>query len=111
PVVFLCESNGVAESQEWSSYMPIEDLSVRAAAYGMPGVRIDGNDVERVHQATSAALAAARAGEGPSFIVADTCRMRAHVEGLPDFRTAEYMAAWQNRDPLERMRRRLLERG
>jgi acetoin:2,6-dichlorophenolindophenol oxidoreductase subunit alpha len=111
PVVFLCESNGVAESQEWASYMPIEDLSVRAAGYGMPGVRIDGNDVQAVHAATATALARARAGEGPTFIVADTCRLRGHVEGLPDFRTAEYMQSWKARDPLERCRGELLRDG
>lgn len=111
PVVFLCEANGVAESQEWASYMPIEDLSVRAAGYGMPGLRIDGNDVQAVHAATAEALERARAGQGPTFIVAETCRMRGHVEGLPDFRTADYMAQWKARDPLEKAAAVLLEHG
>lgn len=111
PVVFLCESNGVAESQEWDSYMPIEDLSVRAAGYGMPGVRVDGNDVEAVFHATADALARARAGSGPTFIVADTCRLHPHVEGLPDFRSAEYLQGWRNRDPLRVARQRLFDAG
>lgn len=108
PVVFICESNGVAESQEWASYMPVEDLSVRAAGYGMRGVRIDGNDVESVHGAVGQALVRARDGAGPTFIVADTCRMRAHVEGLPDFRTQEMMKHWADRDPIARTRARLI---
>lgn len=111
PVVFLCESNGVAESQEWASYMPIEDLSVRAAGYGMPGVRIDGNDVQAVHAATVAALERARLGQGPTFIVADTCRMRGHVEGLPDFRTSDHMEQWKARDPLQKAAAVLLQQG
>lgn len=111
PIIFLCESNGVAESQEWASYMPLEDLSIRAAGYGMPGLRVDGNDVMAVYDATAAALARARAGEGPSFIVADTCRMRAHVEGLPDFRAQSYMETWRSRDPLERAAAQLLREG
>lgn len=111
PVVFICESNGVAESQHWESYMPIDDLSVRAQAYGMPGACIDGNDVEAVHRAVSEALDYARAGKGPSFIVAQTCRIRAHVEGLPDFRTKEYLEEWKQRDPVQLQRERLLSSG
>ncbi|VWX61686.1 conserved hypothetical protein [Burkholderiales bacterium 8X] len=111
PVVFVCESNGVAESQEWSSYMPIDDLSVRAQAYGMPGIRIDGNDIAAVYEAAQQALARAREGKGPTLIVADTCRLHAHVEGLPDFRTAEFMKTWAGRDPLPRARAAVLEAG
>jgi TPP-dependent pyruvate/acetoin dehydrogenase alpha subunit len=111
PVVFICEANGVAETQHWDSYMPIDDLSIRAAGYGMPGHRIDGNDVQSVYQVTRQALERARTGLGPSFIVAETCRMHPHVEGLPDFREAELMTQWKARDPLEKAERQLLEAG
>lgn len=111
PVVFVCESNGVAESQEWDSYMPIEDISVRASGYGMPGLRVDGNDVCAVYAATLKALERAREQQGPSFIVADTCRLHPHVEGLPDFRSAEYMQAWRERDPVRRTREQLIAMG
>lgn len=111
PVVFVCESNGVAESQEWSSYMPIDDLSVRAQGYGMPGIRIDGNDVAAVYRATQEALSRARQGKGPTLIVADTCRLHPHVEGLPDFRTPEFMKSWVERDPLPRARDAVLAAG
>ncbi len=111
PVVFICESNGVAESQHWESYMPIEDLSVRAQAYGMPGTRIDGNNVQAVNNAVREALARARNGKGPSFIVADTYRMRPHVEGLPDFRTPEMLAQWRERDPIDYWRSELIGLG
>lgn len=111
PVVFICEANGVAESQEWDSYMAIPDLSVRAAGYGMPGRRIDGNDVMKVYGETEAALERARAGEGPTLIVAETCRMHPHVEGLPDFRPRELMAAWAARDPVAAAAAVLTENG
>lgn len=111
PIVFLCEANGVAESQEWASYMPIEDLSVRAKAYSMPGAQIDGNDVELVHEQCSRAIELARKGEGPSLIVAETCRMRAHVEGLPDFRSAAFLEQWRLRDPVKCAEKRILADG
>lgn len=111
PVVFVCEANGVAETQEYESYMPIDDLSVRASAYGMPGVRVDGNDVEAVHTATLEAVQRAREGSGPSFIVAETCRIHPHVEGLPDFRNPELMAHWRARDPLVNAERALRTLG
>lgn len=109
PVVFVCEANGVAESQHWESYMPIDDLSVRAAGYGMPGYRIDGNNVQQVHDTVAEALARAREGGGPSFIVAETCRMHPHVEGLPDFRDAKFLDDWRARDPIDAARRLLVE--
>ena len=114
PIVFICESNGVAESQHWDSYMPIADLSVRArASYGMPGLRVDGNDAFAMHrQHASRALARARVGEGPTFIVADTCRLHPHVEGLPDFREpGDYLKYWKDRDPLQALSSRLLPRS
>lgn len=111
PVVFVCEANGVAETQNYGSYMPVNELSVRAQGYGMPGVRVDGNDVSAVHAATAAALDRARNGDGPTFIVAETCRLRPHVEGLPDFRSKEMLAYWRARDPIPALERLLYELG
>ncbi|MGN6188196.1 MAG: thiamine pyrophosphate-dependent dehydrogenase E1 component subunit alpha, partial [Conexibacter sp.] len=67
PVIFLCENNVYGEYSHWSHTTPIEVLAERAKSYGMPGVRVDGNDVGAVHEVVSEAVARARAGEGPTL--------------------------------------------
>ena len=68
PVVLLCNNNQWAISTPLSAQTKAETLADKAAGYGMPGVRVDGGDVLAVYQATSEALARARAGEGPTFV-------------------------------------------
>lgn len=81
PLVYFCENNGYAVTTPFSSVSPTEYVADRAAAYGIPGVVVDGQDAVAVHEATSAAVARARAGEGPSLIEAMVTRVRGHWEG------------------------------
>ena len=112
PAVFVCENNLFAISVCARYHMAISDISDRAAAYGMPGYSIDGNDVELVYETTKAAVERARRGEGPTLIECKTWRHRGHYEGDPDdYRTAEEKAAWMQKDPIERLAKRLIEEG
>ncbi len=112
PAIFFCENNLYGEGTPQHKQGAITQLSARAAAYGMPGVTVDGNDVVAVYQATAEAVARARRGEGPSFIEALTYRFRGHYEGDPQvYRSREEVAAWQARDPIPRLRALLSARG
>ncbi|HVO55901.1 MAG TPA: thiamine pyrophosphate-dependent dehydrogenase E1 component subunit alpha [Solirubrobacterales bacterium] len=81
PLVWICENNGWAISVPISEQSPTEDIADRAAAYGVPGVVVDGQDTLAVRAATEEAVARARAGEGPTLIEAKTLRVRGHFEG------------------------------
>lgn len=101
PVVLLCENNGLAYSTPTSAQFAVAPAE-RAAAYGMPGVVVDGNDVEAVFVAVHAARERALRGDGPTLIEARTMRMHGH--GSHD--DARYvdpalLAAWRERDPIE----------
>lgn len=112
PAVFVCENNLFAISVCARYHMAISDISDRAAAYGMPGYSIDGNDVELVYETTKAAVERARRGEGPTLIECKTWRHRGHYEGDPDdYRTAKEKAEWMQKDPIERLAKRLIEEG
>lgn len=81
PLVWICENNGWAISVPIAEQSPTENIADRAAAYGVPGVIVDGQDALAVREATAEAVARARAGEGPTLIEAKTLRVRGHFEG------------------------------
>lgn len=81
PLVWICENNGWAISVPIAEQSPTEDIADRAAAYGVPGVVVDGQDALAVREATAEAVARARAGGGPTLIEAKTLRVRGHFEG------------------------------
>jgi TPP-dependent pyruvate/acetoin dehydrogenase alpha subunit len=109
PVVFVCENNLYAASTHISHTMKISDIADRAAGYGMPGVVVDGMDVEGVFRAATAAVARARKGDGPTLIECKTYRYRGHSRGDPGgYRDKAEQAEWTGKDPIERMRRRLI---
>jgi 2-oxoisovalerate dehydrogenase E1 component len=113
PVVYLCENNQYALSTAMHESTSIDRLSMRAAAYGLPGETIDGNDVEAVYTATERAAARARGGEGPSFIEAITWRWGDHSmrANLPRYRAESDEQRWMHqRDPVQRSRERLEQR-
>jgi TPP-dependent pyruvate/acetoin dehydrogenase alpha subunit len=111
-VVFLCENNQYGESMPISKAIAIEDIACRAASYGMPGVVVDGNDVEAVYKAVEEAAQRARRGKGPSLIEAKTYRIGGHFDGESShYRSREEIDEWQKRDPIDRYRRWLLEEG
>ena len=108
PIVYLCQNNGWSISQPAASYLPAP-LIDRAAGYGLPGVLVDGNDVEAVREAVGVAVARARAGEGPSLIEARTWRASGHWATDP----AAYRPSGEAAppDPLQLLAERLRARG
>jgi len=108
PLVWICENNGWAISVPIGEQSPTENIADRAAAYGVPGVVVDGQDAVAVREATTEAVARARAGEGPTLIEAKTLRVRGHFEGDPQ-RYREDLADGLEvpRDPLAILRERL----
>ncbi|MGK5114327.1 MULTISPECIES: pyruvate dehydrogenase (acetyl-transferring) E1 component subunit alpha [unclassified Geodermatophilus] len=112
PVVFFCQNNQYAISVplERQSRVP---LYQRAAGFGFPGVRVDGNDVLAVLAVTRAALAAARDGQGPTFIEAFTYRMGAHTtsDDPTRYRLASELEEWKLRDPIARLKAHLSRSG
>lgn len=107
PVVFVCENNLYATCMPLTMATRNPHIASKAAAYGIPGVRVDGNDVLAVWQATSEAVKRARSGEGPTLIESLTYRMVGHHEGDPlvgSYRTQEEMDQWAHRCPIRRLR-------
>jgi len=112
PTVFFCQNNGwaISEPVGLQSHQP---LARRADGFGMPGIRVDGNDVLAVLAVTRWALDRARRGEGPAFIEAVTYRMGPHTtaDDPKRYRTDDDLAAWRERDPITRVRAYLAARG
>lgn len=112
PVVFLIENNGYGLSTPTHEQYACAALADRALGYGMPGERIDGNDILAVHATLTRAAARARRGDGPTLIEAITFRMRGHEEAsgtayVPDALFEE----WRAKDPLTRYERHLIDAG
>jgi acetoin:2,6-dichlorophenolindophenol oxidoreductase subunit alpha len=112
PVIFVCENNLYGEYSPIASTTPIERLSDRAASYAMPGITIDGNDIDIVHGAVSEAAARARAGEGPTLIEALTYRQKGHSRADPAaYRPAGELERWLERDPITLLAHKLASEG
>jgi acetoin:2,6-dichlorophenolindophenol oxidoreductase subunit alpha len=106
PLVWICENNGWALSVPIAEQSPTENIADRAAAYGVPGLVVDGQDALAVHAATTEAIERARAGEGPTLIEAKTLRIRGHYEGdRQQYRTDLTEGVEIPRDPLDLLRR------
>jgi pyruvate dehydrogenase E1 component alpha subunit len=112
PLVVIVENNQYAYSTPLVQQMKIPDLATRAAAYGIPGVQVDGNDAEAVYAVTSEAVERARDGGGPTLIEAKTMRMLGHAihDGF-EYVPRELLAEWEARDPLRLYGERLLAEG
>jgi len=116
PVVFLCENNQYAVTSSFKTMVATENISDRAAAYNIPGVLVDGQDVIAMHEVVSHAVARARAGQGPSLIEGRTYRYLDHSLGLgrivrAPYRTDEEIERWKQRDPIAIHLERLLSQG
>ena len=104
PVIFVCENNNYGVSMSQAEHMLIKDIAERGAAYGVPGVVVDGNDVIAVYEAAKEAVARARKGEGPTLLECKTYRHGGHFEGDPaKYRPAEEVEAWLKKDPIPRL--------
>ena len=113
PLIFVCENNLYGEFTRQDQEMTIVDISDRAAAYGMPGVTIDGMDVLAVYQAAGEAVERARRGEGPTMLECKTYRFFDHVGvGFGEQeRSEEEREYWHSRDPIALFRSRLAADG
>ena len=114
PVVFVCENNLYATATPLTMTTRNPDVASKAAAYGIPGVRVDGNDVLAVWRAAGEAVRRARAGEGPTLIESLTYRVVGHHEGDPPvgtYRTQEEVDRWAKRCPILGFGRLLIESG
>jgi pyruvate dehydrogenase E1 component alpha subunit len=111
PIVFVIQNNQFAESTPRPDHQKIEDLSIRAAGYGIDGHTCDGNDVFSVYEAAKKAVDKARIGGGPSLINAVTYRILGHYVGDPGtlYREKEEVEKAKKRDPVERFKNRLIE--
>ena len=110
PVVYLCENNQYGMSMSVERAFPIEDIADRAAAYNMPGVAVDGNDVTAVYEATLEAVERARGGGGPSLIEGKTYRWKGHSKSDQErYRTKEAVETWKERCPIRRFQARLID--
>lgn len=113
PVIFVIENNEYAISVPVSKEMAVDDVADRAQGYGMPGVVVDGNDVLQVYSAMYEAVERARAGGGPTLLECKTYRLNPHSSDDDDraYRSREEVEEWRKKDPIQRFRAYLLERG
>lgn len=112
PVVYVCENNLYGEFTRQDRHQMVKDIADRAAAYGMPGVVVDGNDAFAMRSAVQVAASRARSGEGPTLLEAKTYRHRGHFEGdMAQYRPADEVAYWMARDPIELLWQRLVEQA
>ena len=112
PVVFVCENNLYGEYSRQNLTTAVDDIASRAASYSMPGVVVDGQDVDTVAAATAEALARARAGDGPTLLEMKTYRYRGHSRSdAATYRPDGELDQWQQRDPLAILAGRLVDEG
>jgi 2-oxoisovalerate dehydrogenase E1 component alpha subunit len=113
PVIFLCRNNGWAISVPREVQTGSETIAQKAIAYGMTGVRVDGNDLLAVYAETRRARERAAAGDGPTLLECVTYRLEGHStsDDPRAYRPAELVEPWRRKDPILRMRAFLLQRG
>ncbi len=112
PVVFFCENNLYGEYSAQHRTTPVTDLVVRASSYNMPGVIVDGQDVEKVYEAAKEAIERARSGGGPTLVELKTYRYRGHSRtDTGPYRPAGELEQWQQRDPIDILRERMVAAG
>ena len=112
PIVYICENNlyGVSTCIKQTSL--VENLSERASAYGMPGVTVDGNDVELVYEAVDIAVRRARQGGGPTLVECKTYRHGGHSRTDPGiYRPKKEVKEWMKQDPLTKCQKVIIDRG
>jgi pyruvate dehydrogenase E1 component alpha subunit len=112
PIVFVCQNNRYAEMTPTAEAQPVASVADRAAGYGLPGEQVDGNDPDAVHRSLDAAVARARAGDGPTLLECMTYRLWGHYFGDPmRYIPKEELEAARRAEPVGRYRARLLADG
>ena len=113
PVVFVCVNNQYAISVPLKRQMKCETIAQRAVGYGMPGIRVDGNDVLAVYAAVKEASDRARAGGGPTLVEGLTYRLTPHTtaDDPKRYRSEQEYQLWNDREPLKRFQKYLINKG
>lgn len=113
PVILVCQNNHWSISVPTARQTASRTIAVKGRAYGIPGVRVDGNDLLAVHSVLSTAAERARRGEGPTFVEALTYRIGAHStsDDPTRYRTDAEVESWKKKDPVERLARHLRSIG
>jgi len=112
PQVFICENNMYAMSSPVSKFVPTQNISDKAAAFGIPGITIDGMDVITVYEIVKEAIDKAREGKGPTLVEAKTYRYRGHSKSDKNlYRTREEIEEWKKKDPIIKFIKKLKESG
>ncbi|CAN5804852.1 thiamine pyrophosphate-dependent dehydrogenase E1 component subunit alpha [soil metagenome] len=112
PLVLIVENNQYAYSTPLSQQMKVHDIATRAAGYGIPGLIVEGNDVEAVYAVTKEAVERARAGGGPTLIEAKTMRMMGHaIHDGAEYVPRELLAEWEAKNPVILFEQQLLAQG
>lgn len=112
PVIFLFENNHYAVSTKADCSMALCDMQKRAAAYGIPSGKVDGNDVEAVHAVSAEVIAAVRDGKGPYLLECETYRIEGHYYGdAMIYRDKAEVEEWRKKDPILRAEQQLIGRG
>jgi pyruvate dehydrogenase E1 component alpha subunit/2-oxoisovalerate dehydrogenase E1 component alpha subunit len=113
PAVIVCQNNHWSISVPTSRQTASRTLAIKGRAYGVPGVRVDGNDFLALYKVLGEAFARARRGEGPTFVESVTYRIGAHStsDDPTRYRSDEEVEAWKKKDPLDRLRKHLAHRG
>jgi pyruvate dehydrogenase E1 component alpha subunit len=110
PFIVVIEDNGWAVTVSKAESTAVASNAVRSQSYGIPGTRVEGNDPDEIFRVTGAAVARARAGEGPSLIEIETLRIAGHFQGDTDgYRSATEKQCIASNDPIPRWRQRLLD--
>jgi TPP-dependent pyruvate/acetoin dehydrogenase alpha subunit len=112
PFVLIVENNQYAYSTPLNQQMLVEDIAERAAAYGVPGYIVDGNDVEAVYAIVKEVVERARNGGGPSLVECKTMRMMGHaIHDGAEYVPRELLEAWEKRNPITLYERKLIDQG
>ncbi|HHW47164.1 MAG TPA: thiamine pyrophosphate-dependent dehydrogenase E1 component subunit alpha [Clostridiaceae bacterium] len=112
PVIYVCENNLYGVSTRQTTVRKVEDIAVRAQAYGIPGVIVDGTDPDEVYKVAKEAVDRARRGEGPTLIECKTYKHHTHFVGDTDsYMNKEELEAWKKKDPIAVYPKRLIEEG
>jgi 2-oxoisovalerate dehydrogenase E1 component len=111
PVLFVCENNQFATEVPFEYAAGNPGVALRGAAYGMPGIELDGNDATAIHKVAGETVERARHGGGPTLLECKTYRTRPHSEGMGDFtyRTREEVEKWKTRCPILKLKQRMFE--
>ena len=112
PMILFCENNKYGMSSSTEKAFAIDNLADRGKGYGIPGVNVDGNDVVAVYEVAQAAVDRAKAGDGPTLIIAETYRWKGHSRSDKNlYRTKEEIEEWRTKDPIPKFIARAIEAG